>query len=149
MIELHKRLGKESKVLFDDKIDESEDNQEKKESLSNRVEQAISESGSKEGINLQSELEEKFHKVGAQVFQGVQVTVKASDRAQVDRLMQALRGLSGVQCVNFREMSNGKAVIEVASAQKPHVLARMLQEQAGLNIYIVSMSGSELKISMK
>ena len=60
VIELHKRLGKESKVLFDDKMDESEDNQEKKESLSDRVEQAISESGSKEGINLQAELEKKF-----------------------------------------------------------------------------------------
>ena len=60
VIELYKRLGKESIVLFDDNIDVSEDNQEKKESLSDRVEQAISESGSKEGINLQAELEKKF-----------------------------------------------------------------------------------------
>ena len=93
-------------------------------------------------------LEEKFHKVAAKAFQGLQVTVKTSDRAQVDRLMQALRNLSGVQNVYFREMSNGKAVLEVDSAQKPHVLVRMLQEQAGLNIYVLSISGSELKISM-
>ncbi len=93
-------------------------------------------------------LEEKFHKVAAKAFQGLQITVKTPDRTQVDRLMQALRGLPGVQNVYFREMSNGKAILDVDSAQKPHVLARLLQEQAGMNIYVLSISGSEMKISV-
>lgn len=93
-------------------------------------------------------LEDKFHKVASKAFQGLQMTVKTSDRMQVDRLMGALRGLPGVQNVYFREMNNGKAVLDVDSAQKPHVLVQMLQEQAGLNIYVLSISGSELKISM-
>lgn len=93
-------------------------------------------------------LEEKFHKAAAKAFQGLQVTAKVSGQAQAERLMTAIRGLPGVQNVYFREMSNGKVVLDVDSAQKPHVLARMLQEQAGLNIYVLSVSSSELKISM-
>lgn len=91
-------------------------------------------------------IEAKFHKVAAKAFSGLHVIVKTQDINAVDQLQQELRCLTGVQNVYFREMNNGQALIEVESVQKPHILAKMLKANSKLNIYVVSINNSELKL---
>ena len=92
-------------------------------------------------------LEEKFKKTAMKVHQGVTVTVKADSLEKVEMLAAKLREVSGVQNAILRSFNNGVGVIDVESAQKPHVLVSGLKSM-GLNIFVSSVSSSELKLTL-
>ncbi len=92
-------------------------------------------------------LEEKFKKTAMKVHQGVTVTVKADSLEKVEMLAAKLREVSGVQNAILRSFNNGVGVIDVESAQKPHVLVSGLKGM-GLNIFVSSVSSSELKLTL-
>lgn len=93
------------------------------------------------------QLEEKFKKTAMKVHQGVTVTVKADSLEKVELLAAKLREVSGVQNAILRSFNNGVGVIDVESAQKPHVLVSGLKSM-GLNIFVSSVSSSELKLTL-
>lgn len=91
-------------------------------------------------------LEEKFRKLGAQPFSGMRMTVSANDYANVEKLMQELRAVSGVQNVYVRERNGNKTILDVDTTQKPHAIVNSLRQRSKLGIFVENMNNDSVEI---
>ena len=91
-------------------------------------------------------LEEKFRKLGAQPFTGMRMTVSANDYANVEKLMQELRSVSGVQNVYVRERNGNKTILDVDTTQKPHIIVNSLRQRSKLGIFVENMSNDSVEL---
>ena len=91
-------------------------------------------------------LEEKFRKLGAQPFTGMRMTVSANDYANVEKLMQELRSVSGVQNVYVRERNGNKTILDVDTTQKPHIIVNSLRQRSKLGVFVENMSNDSLEL---
>ena len=91
-------------------------------------------------------LEEKFRKLGAQPFTGMRLTVSANDYANVEKLMQELRSVSGVQNVYVRERNGNKTILDVDTTQKPHIIVNSLRQRSKLGIFVENMSNDSVEL---
>ena len=94
------------------------------------------------------QLEDRFKKFSASSTQGLQIKVFADSYGKVEELIQELRGLPDVQNVYVREQGGGRAVLEVDSVQKPHILVRLLRERTKLGLFVESISNSTIELSV-
>ena len=91
-------------------------------------------------------LEEKFRKLGAQPFTGMRMTVSANDYTNVEKLMQELRAISGVQNVYVRERNGNKTILDVDTTQKPHIIVNSLRQRSKLGIFVENMSNDSVEL---
>ena len=91
-------------------------------------------------------LEEKFRKLGAQPFTGMRMTVSANDYTNVEKLMQELRAISGVQNVYVRERNGNKTILDVDTTQKPHIIVNSLRQRSKLGVFVENMSNDSVEI---
>ena len=91
-------------------------------------------------------LEEKFRKLGAQPFTGMRMTVSANDYTNVEKLMQELRSVSGVQNVYVRERNGNKTILDVDTTQKPHIIVNSLRQRSKLGVFVENMSNDSVEI---
>jgi len=91
-------------------------------------------------------LEERFKKLSASPTSGLQVILATNDYSKVEAVADELRQLTGVQNVYIREHANGRAMLELDSYQKPHVLFRMLQEKSRFGLFLESISNNTMQI---
>lgn len=85
--------------------------------------------------NVAKEVEKVLRKKAAKAFDGLQIIASVDDYEKLEELVKALKNLSGVQGVYMREYQNGKAVIELESNQKLHIILRMLKEKSSLGLF--------------
>ncbi len=107
----------------------------------NRALQALAEKAAEK-------LEERFKKLSAQTTSGLQVTILTYDYGKVEAIANELRNITGVQSVYIREHSNGRALLELDSYQKPHVIFRMLKERSRFGMILESVSNNTMQISV-
>lgn len=93
-------------------------------------------------------IENAFKKLAAQPFTGMKFIVTASDEAIIDDLVKGLRKTKGVQNVIVRDKNGEKTILEVESAQKPHVLIKALRDKTDLGIFIEKISNSSVEMNV-
>lgn len=96
--------------------------------------------------NIAQEVEKILRKKAARAFDGVQIIASSRDYSKIEQLVADLKTLNGVQSVYIREYTNGKAVIDIESVQKPHILFRLLQERSNLGLFNDGISGNSLNL---
>ncbi len=115
------------------------------ENNTNRADnKALKDAAAKAAVKL----EEKFRKLGAQPFTGMRMTVSASDYNAVEKLIQELRAVSGVQNVYVRERNGNKTVLDVDTSQKPHVILNSLRQRSKLGIFVENVSNDSVVLAV-
>lgn len=74
------------------------------------------------------------------------MTVSANDYANVEKLMQELRSVSGVQNVYVRERNGNKTILDVDTTQKPHIIVNSLRQRSKLGVFVENMSNDSLEL---
>ena len=92
------------------------------------------------------ELGRTFKKFGSKSTVGLQIIVSADNYDKVEQLRKDLLSVNGVQNVYIREHDNDKAIIEVESTQKSHILLQLLKKKSKLGIFVENVSNSVIKI---
>ncbi len=87
-----------------------------------------------------------FKQFGAKVGSGMAVTIHASDYSKVEQLMQDLRSLGDVDNVYLRSHDGNKTVLEIDTAQRPHVISAALRTRSQLNLVVENISSSSLTL---
>ena len=99
--------------------------------------------------NAAQEMEDKFKKFASKTSQGgIQMTVYADDYSKIERLISDLDGISCVENVYVREHGNGKAVLEIDSIQKPHIIIQLLKKKTKLGIFVEGVTNSGMQLSV-
>ncbi len=99
--------------------------------------------------NAAQELEKKFKQFAAKTSQGgLQMTVHADDYSKIEQLINDLNGIGGVENIYVREHSNGKAVLEIDTMQKPHAIIQFLKKRTSLGIFVEGVTNSGMQISV-
>lgn len=93
-------------------------------------------------------IETSFKKMAAQPFSGMKFIVSASDESLIDDLVLNLRKTKGVQNVIVRDKNGEKTILEVESAQKPHVLIKALRDKTDLGIFVEKISNSSVELNV-
>lgn len=93
-------------------------------------------------------IEKAFKKLATQPFSGMRFIVTASDESVVDDLVKGLRKTTGVQNVIIRDKNGEKTILEVESAQKPHVLIKALRDNTDLGIFVEKISNSSVELNV-
>lgn len=93
-------------------------------------------------------IETSFKKMAAQPFSGMKFIVSASDESLIDDLVVTLRKTKGVQNVIVRDKNGEKTILEVESAQKPHVLIKALRDKTDLGIFVEKISNSSVELNV-
>lgn len=115
------------------------------ENNTNRADnKALKDAAAKAAVKL----EEKFRKLGAQPFTGMRMTVSASDYSAVEKLIQELRDVSGVQNVYVRERNGNKTVLDVDTTQKPHAIVNSLRQRGKLGIFVENVSNDSVVLAV-
>lgn len=96
--------------------------------------------------DIAQKVEKILRNKAAKAFDGVQIIASSNDYNKIEQLVSDLRRVNGVQSVYVREYANGKAVIDIESVQKPHIIFRMLQEKSKLGLFNDGISGNSLKL---
>ena len=76
------------------------------------------------------------------------MTVSASDYSAVEKLIQELRAVSGVQNVYVRERNGNKTVLDVDTSQKPHVILNSLRQRSKLGIFVENVSNDSVVLAV-
>ena len=93
-------------------------------------------------------IETSFKKMAAQSFSGIKFIVTAGDENLIDDLVVSLRKTKGVQNVIVRDKNGEKTILEVESAQKPHVLIKVLRDKTDLGIFVEKISNSSVELNV-
>ena len=96
--------------------------------------------------NVAKEVERVLRKKAAKAFDGLQIIATVDDYEKLEELVNALKKLNGVQSVQMREYQNGKAVIDVESNQKPHIILRMLKEKSDLGLFNEGITNNTMQL---
>ena len=99
-------------------------------------------------VKAAQKLEEKFRKLGAQPFTGMRMTVSASDYSSVEKLIQELRSVSGVQNVYVRERNGNKTILDVDTTQKPHAIVNTLRQRSKFGIFVENVSNDSVELAV-
>ena len=91
-----------------------------------------------------SRIEKIFKQFSAKVGTGIAITIYASDSARLEQLIQDLRSLGEVDNVYIRSQDRGKAVLEVDTAQKPHVISSSLRVRSKQNVVVENMTNNTI-----
>ena len=96
--------------------------------------------------NVAKEVEKVLRKKAAKAFDGLQIIATVDDYEKLEDLVDTLKKLNGVQGVQMREYQNGKAVIDVESNQKPHIILRMLKEKSDLGLFNEGITNNTMQL---
>lgn len=96
--------------------------------------------------NIAQEVEKILRKKAAKAFDGIQIIASSNDYGKIEELVKVLKSINGVQSVYIREYNNGKAIIDVESTQKPHIIFKMLQTKSRLGLFNDGISGNNLRL---
>lgn len=97
-------------------------------------------------INVATEVGKILRKKAAKAFNGLQIIATVDDYEKLEELVNALKKINGVQSVQMREYQNGKAVIDVESNQKPHIILRMLKEKSHLGLFNEGITNNTMEL---
>jgi len=110
----------------------------------NAVEQAVDNAA----VNAAQEIEKTFKKFAAKTTQGIQVNLSVEDYETAEALAKDLRTISGVDAVYIRSHNGNKAVLEIESTQKPHIIVQMLRQRTELNIFVEKITDSTIDMAV-
>ena len=110
----------------------------------NAVEQAVDNAA----VNAAQEIEKTFKKFAANTTQGIQVNLSVEDYETAEALAKDLRTISGVDAVYIRSHNGNKAVLEIESTQKPHIIVQMLRQRTELNIFVEKITDSTIDMAV-
>lgn len=96
-----------------------------------------------------AEVEKKFKKIAAANLGSMKILAFTQDYSKVEALAADLRNVSGVSAVRIREFSNGRAIIELDSVQKPHFVAQMLKRNSHLSLFVDGISDSNIRFIVR
>ncbi len=97
-------------------------------------------------LQAAQKVEEKFRRIGGRSGGNVQIVAVASDASILQRLVDDLRTVPGVQNVFLREYSDGRGILEMDANQSAGTIVDMLRSRTRLGIFIDSVSGNRAKI---
>ena len=97
-------------------------------------------------VQAAAKVEEKFRRIGARSGSSVQIIAASYDNGKIQKLVEDLRSLSGVENVLLREYRDGKAILELDTAQDANTIIRMLEQKTRLGIYVDELSRSRAQI---
>ena len=98
--------------------------------------------------SVASEVEKILRKKAARVEDGIVINASVQDYDKLQELVNALKNIKNIQDVKVREYQNGKAIIDVDSNQKPHVIYRMLKENNDMNVFNEGITNNSIEISV-
>ena len=110
----------------------------------NAVEQAVDNAATQAA----TEIEKTFKKFAAKTTQGIQVNLSVEDYSTAEALAAELRMLGGVDAVHIRSHEGNRAVLEIDSTQKPHIIVQMLRQRTKLNIFVEKISDSSIDMAV-
>lgn len=93
-------------------------------------------------------LEQKFRHFSANSNANVQLEIYTESNSAVNRLVEELKALSGVQNVYLREQQGQKSMLTVDTSLSSQNLLQMLQSQTKLGIFVGGITGSTLKLGI-
>lgn len=96
--------------------------------------------------NVAKEVEKVLRKKATKAFDGLQIIATVDDYEKLEELVNELKKLNSVQSVQLREYQNGKAVIDVESNQKPHIILRMLKEKSDLGLFNEGITNNTMQL---
>ena len=96
--------------------------------------------------NVAKEVEKVLRKKAAKAFDGVQILATVDDYEKLEELVAELKKVNGVQGVYMREYQNGKAVIDIETNQKPHMLLRMLKDKSNLGLFNEGITNNTMQL---
>ena len=108
------------------------------------VEQAVDNAAA----DAAQEIERTFKKFAAKTTQGIQINLSVEDYETAEALAQELRGIGGVDAVHIRSHNGNKAVLEIDSTQKPHVIVQTLRQRTKLNIFVEKITDSSIDMAV-
>ena len=108
------------------------------------VEQAVDNAAA----DAAQEIERTFKKFAAKTTQGIQINLSVEDYETAEALAQELRGIGGVDAVHIRSHNGNKAVLEIDSTQKPHVIVQTLRQRTKLNIFVEKITDSTIDMAV-
>lgn len=91
---------------------------------------------------------EKFKNFGAKATGNLQMIITASDYSLVKKVADILRVKSGIQGVHIREYANNKAVIDLDTVQKAHVIVELLRQDKNINVFVDAISNSKIELNV-
>lgn len=98
--------------------------------------------------SVAAEVEKVLRKKAARIEDGIVINASVQDYDKLQEFINALKNIKNVQGVKLREYKNGKAIIDVDSNQKPHVIYRILKENSDLSIFNEGITNNSIDISV-
>lgn len=108
------------------------------------VEQAVDKVASDAAI----EIEKTFKKFAAKTAHGIQINLSVENYETAEALAQELRSIGAVDAVYIRSHSGNRAVLEIDSTQKPHIIVQMLRHRTKLNIFVEKITDSTVDMAV-
>lgn len=90
----------------------------------------------------------RFRKIAAKAYGTVQLIINCNNYSDIESVINILKNMASIQNVHIREYSNNKAIVDVDTLQKPHMLAEVLRKDIKGGMFIDSISNSKLEISV-
>lgn len=90
----------------------------------------------------------KFRKLAAKAYDTVQLIINCNNYDDIESVINILKNMAGIQNVHIREYKNNKAIVDVDTLQKPHVLVELLKKHIKGGMFIDSISNSKLELSV-
>lgn len=91
---------------------------------------------------------DKFRKIAAKAYDTLQMIINCNDYNDIENITEILRRTAGIQSVYIREYSNNKAVIDIDTLQKPHVIVELLRKNIKGGMFINDISNSKIELSI-
>lgn len=98
--------------------------------------------------SVASEVERILRKKAAKAEDSIQINASVQDYDKLQEFVNALKKIKNVQSVKVREYQNGKAIIDIDSSLKPHVIYLMVKENSGLNVFNEGITNNSMEISV-
>lgn len=90
----------------------------------------------------------KFRKLAAKAYDTVQLIINCNNYDDIESVINILKNMAGIQNVHIREYKNNKAIVDVDTLQKPHVLVELLKKHIKGGMFIDSISNSKIELSV-
>lgn len=91
-------------------------------------------------------LVDTFKKFSAGTTQNLSFTITASDNSTIEEIISELRTINQIDNVYIREISDGSAVLDIDSAQKPYEIIIILKQRSEFDIVIENMTNNSCKL---
>lgn len=115
--------------------------------MGNSLEWAEDEALKQAAVLSANKLEEKFKKLQTNLIGGVQLNITCGNANKVDRIVEAIKAIHGVNGVVLREQNGSKYVFSIDTLQTPGSIVANLRRDRTLGVNVGGVTASSATIS--